>query len=52
MTVNVFDPADHPDPTGFIIRALVLTLILLLVNVVLYFYCKVLNTCLHQRTKP
>ncbi|XP_035768510.1 soluble scavenger receptor cysteine-rich domain-containing protein SSC5D-like [Neolamprologus brichardi] len=28
------------DPTGFIIRALVLPLILLLENVVLYFYCK------------
>ncbi|XP_042079883.1 scavenger receptor cysteine-rich type 1 protein M130 [Haplochromis burtoni] len=32
--------SGHPDPTGFIIRALVLPLILLLENVVLYFYCK------------
>ncbi|KAL3991261.1 c-opsin [Sarotherodon galilaeus] len=32
--------SDHPDPTGFIIRALVLTLILLLESVVLYLYCK------------
>ncbi|XP_063348700.1 scavenger receptor cysteine-rich type 1 protein M130-like [Pelmatolapia mariae] len=39
-TDSVFDPTDHPDPRGFNIRALVLTLILLLENVVLYFYCK------------
>uniref|UniRef100_A0A3P8NQ53 SRCR domain-containing protein n=1 Tax=Astatotilapia calliptera TaxID=8154 RepID=A0A3P8NQ53_ASTCA len=32
--------SDPPDPTGFIIRAVILPLILLLENVVLYFYCK------------
>ncbi|XP_039454250.1 scavenger receptor cysteine-rich type 1 protein M130-like [Oreochromis aureus] len=32
--------SDHPDLTGFIIRALVLPLILLLESVVLYLYCK------------
>uniref|UniRef100_A0AAZ1X0T2 SRCR domain-containing protein n=1 Tax=Oreochromis aureus TaxID=47969 RepID=A0AAZ1X0T2_OREAU len=37
LSVSVSDP---PDPTGFIIRAVVLPLILLLENLVLYFYCK------------